>query len=283
MVCLRGLLPCNNIANDLSGLPSAPERPEIGFMWLQDFRRHLCSVLDVGYNGFHHIIWPCSCPVSHKSDMARKWYNSLAKNRIRHFLCAFEFVGFRVRRRTQESYCTNKTYTWDQTPRRRNLINVSDVADTAAHAYRDSISFCSHWTNGVLLQAVSWKHEELCGFIFYVGGGVSSYLASCLISTVYKTTEYSPTGNWLAEDLNKGKLDDFYFMLTGIMFVNMGYFLLMSKFYRYKVTNEEANSVIKTNEEEAKPHQQQDKKYIWSWDFNSTCLLLQSPLCCCTS
>ncbi|KAF8088957.1 hypothetical protein N665_0523s0003 [Sinapis alba] len=104
--------------------------------------------------------------------------------------------------------------------------------------------------------------KSFAGSIFYVGVGVSSYLASFLISTVHKTTEHSPSGNWLAEDLNKGKLDYFYFMLTGLMFVNMGYFLLMAKFYRYKVTNDEANSVIKTNEEEAKLHQQQDKNYV---------------------
>ncbi|KAJ0240328.1 Protein NRT1/ PTR FAMILY 2.10 [Hirschfeldia incana] len=91
--------------------------------------------------------------------------------------------------------------------------------------------------------------KSFAGSIFYVGAGVSSYLASFLISTVHKTTEHSPTGNWLAEDLNKGKLDYFYFMLTGLMFVNMGYFLLMAKLYRYKVTNDEASSVIEANEE----------------------------------
>ncbi|KAG5415201.1 hypothetical protein IGI04_002768 [Brassica rapa subsp. trilocularis] len=104
--------------------------------------------------------------------------------------------------------------------------------------------------------------KSFAGSIFYVGAGVSSYLASFLISTVHKTTEHSRSGNWLAEDLNKGKLDYFYFMLTGLMFVNMVYFLLMAKFYRYKVTNDEANSVIKTNEEETKENQQQDKSYV---------------------
>ncbi|CAF2074439.1 unnamed protein product, partial [Brassica oleracea] len=104
--------------------------------------------------------------------------------------------------------------------------------------------------------------KSFAGSIFYVGAGVSSYLASFLISTVHKTTEHSRSGNWLAEDLNKGKLDYFYFMITGLMFVNMGYFLLMAKFYRYKVTNDEANSVIKTYEEETKENQQQDKSYV---------------------
>ncbi|CAH8350725.1 unnamed protein product [Eruca vesicaria subsp. sativa] len=105
--------------------------------------------------------------------------------------------------------------------------------------------------------------KSFAGSIFYVGAGVSSYLASFLISAIHKTTEHSPKGNWLAEDLNKGRLDYFYFMLTGVMFVNMCYFLLMAKFYRYKVIiNDEANSVSGNNVGEIKPHQQQDKNFV---------------------
>nr|QKF54835.1 GTR1-type glucosinolate transporter [Brassica nigra] len=94
--------------------------------------------------------------------------------------------------------------------------------------------------------------RSFAGSIFYVGAGVSSYLASFLISTVHRTTEHSPSGNWLAEDLNKAKLDYFYFMLTGLMFVNMVYFLIMAKFYRYKDSDDKGISAIETSEEETK-------------------------------
>ncbi|KAF2582248.1 hypothetical protein F2Q68_00004362 [Brassica cretica] len=101
--------------------------------------------------------------------------------------------------------------------------------------------------------------KSFAGSIFYVGGGVSSYLASFLISTVHRTTEHSPTGNWLAEDLNKAKLDYFYFMLTGLMFVNFLYFLLMARWYRYKGTHDEVSYVVDTVDEETK---QQDKNSV---------------------
>ncbi|KAJ4890388.1 Protein NRT1/ PTR FAMILY 2.10 [Raphanus sativus] len=94
--------------------------------------------------------------------------------------------------------------------------------------------------------------RSFAGSIFYVGGGVSSYLASFLISTVHRTTEHSPSGNWLAEDLNKAKLDYFYFMLTGLMVVNMVYFLIVAKFYRYKGSDDKGISAIETNEDEQK-------------------------------
>ncbi|KAF8094945.1 hypothetical protein N665_0348s0028 [Sinapis alba] len=99
--------------------------------------------------------------------------------------------------------------------------------------------------------------KSFAGSIYYVGAGVSSYLASFLISTVHRTTEHSqPTGNWLAEDLNKARLDYFYFMLTGLMFVNFLYFLLVARWYRYKGTHDE---VVETVEEETK---QQDKNSV---------------------
>ncbi|XP_019102279.1 PREDICTED: protein NRT1/ PTR FAMILY 2.10-like [Camelina sativa] len=104
--------------------------------------------------------------------------------------------------------------------------------------------------------------RSFAGSIFYIGGGISSYLASFLISTVHRTTEHSPTGNWLAEDLNKAKLDYFYFMLTGIMVVNLGYFLLMAKWYRYKGSNDEDITEIETSEEVTKKQQLQDKDSV---------------------
>ncbi|CAH2064964.1 unnamed protein product [Thlaspi arvense] len=83
--------------------------------------------------------------------------------------------------------------------------------------------------------------KSFAGSIFYVGAGVSNYLGSFLISTVHRRTQRSPSGDWLADDLNKGRLDYFYFMLTGIMVVNMVYFLIMSKWYKYKGSNNEVN------------------------------------------
>uniref|UniRef100_A0A1J3H1Q4 Protein NRT1/ PTR FAMILY 2.11 n=1 Tax=Noccaea caerulescens TaxID=107243 RepID=A0A1J3H1Q4_NOCCA len=98
--------------------------------------------------------------------------------------------------------------------------------------------------------------RSFAGSIFYVGVGVSSYLANFLIATVHRTTQNSKTGNWLAEDLNKGRLDLFYFMIAGILAVNFAYFLVMARWYRYKGSDDEVTS-YETNEDIIK--QQQDK------------------------
>lgn len=68
----------------------------------------------------------------------------------------------------------------------------------------------------------------LCGF------AISSYLSSFLISVVDRTTrEGERGGGWLAEDLNHGRLDYFYYMVAGLEVVNLVYFLVCAKWYKY--------------------------------------------------
>ncbi|GAB2269927.1 hypothetical protein Dimus_004845 [Dionaea muscipula] len=69
----------------------------------------------------------------------------------------------------------------------------------------------------------------------FCGLAISSYLGSFIISTVDKVTARSaPTGNWLAQDLNKGRLDYFYYLIAGLELVNFIYFLACAKWYKYK-------------------------------------------------
>ncbi|MCL7034300.1 hypothetical protein MKW94_027651 [Papaver nudicaule] len=69
---------------------------------------------------------------------------------------------------------------------------------------------------------------------FFLGFALGSYISSFMVSIVHRTTEGNMTGNWLPEDLNKGRLDYFYYMITVINVVNLGYFLVCARWYRYK-------------------------------------------------
>ncbi|VVB17782.1 unnamed protein product [Arabis nemorensis] len=100
--------------------------------------------------------------------------------------------------------------------------------------------------------------RSFAGSLYYVGAGVSSYLGSFLIATVHRTTQNSAGGNWLAEDLNKGRLDKFYFMIAGILAVNFAYFLVMSRWYRYKASDD-GETTHETNGDVIK---QQDKNTV---------------------
>ncbi|CAL0330645.1 unnamed protein product [Lupinus luteus] len=93
--------------------------------------------------------------------------------------------------------------------------------------------------------------RTIAGSLFFLGLAGTSYLNTFLISVVHKTTAKSATGNWVPEDLNKGKLDYFYYMLTALEVLNLGFFILCSKWYKYKETD--SSSSIELNEASKQP------------------------------
>lgn len=82
------------------------------------------------------------------------------------------------------------------------------------------------------------------GSFLFCGFAMSSYLSSLLITVVHKTTKVGEDSNWLAEDLNKGRLDYFYYLVGGLEVLNLGYFLVCAKWYKYKKTDESNSSTM---------------------------------------
>ncbi|GMY04897.1 protein NRT1/ PTR FAMILY 2.11-like isoform X1 [Fagus crenata] len=81
--------------------------------------------------------------------------------------------------------------------------------------------------------------RSIAGSLLFCGMAGSSYLSSFLISIVHRTTKGAATGNWLPEDLNKGRLDYFYYTITALGVLNFGYFLVCAKWYKYKGTGKD--------------------------------------------
>ncbi|WCJ20823.1 Major facilitator superfamily protein [Euphorbia peplus] len=79
--------------------------------------------------------------------------------------------------------------------------------------------------------------RSIGGSFLSLGFAGSNYLSGFLIATVHHVTHRSKGGNWLPEDLNKGKLDLFYYMIAALGVVNLAYFLGVAKWYRYRGTN----------------------------------------------
>ncbi|KAI8543474.1 hypothetical protein RHMOL_Rhmol08G0221400 [Rhododendron molle] len=79
--------------------------------------------------------------------------------------------------------------------------------------------------------------RSIAGSCLFCGMALASYLSSFLVSTVHSVTEGDARGNWLAEDLNKGRLDYFYYLIAALEFLNLVYFLLCAKWYKYKGSN----------------------------------------------
>ncbi|KAK9278252.1 hypothetical protein L1049_027815 [Liquidambar formosana] len=76
--------------------------------------------------------------------------------------------------------------------------------------------------------------RSIGGSLYYFGIAMASYLSGFLVSVVHRMTTKAATGNWLPEDLNEGRLDYFYYLIAGMGVINLGYFLVCSKWYKYK-------------------------------------------------
>lgn len=77
--------------------------------------------------------------------------------------------------------------------------------------------------------------------LFFLAFGASSYFSTFLVLLVQK---YSSGRNhnhtdWLANDINSGRLEYFYYLVAFLNVLNLVYFVLCSIFYRYKEQNED--------------------------------------------
>ncbi|XP_051123352.1 protein NRT1/ PTR FAMILY 2.11-like [Andrographis paniculata] len=68
----------------------------------------------------------------------------------------------------------------------------------------------------------------MCGY------AISSYLSSFMATVVHEKTSVNKTSNWLSEDLNKGRLDYFYYLIGGVELLNLSYFVVCAKWYKYR-------------------------------------------------
>ncbi|KAK3406767.1 hypothetical protein EUGRSUZ_K02913 [Eucalyptus grandis] len=78
--------------------------------------------------------------------------------------------------------------------------------------------------------------RSIADSLYYCGMAVSSYLSSLIITIVHKNTKGAEGGNWLPEDLNEGRLDYFYYLIAALELLNLVYFLVFARRYKYKGT-----------------------------------------------
>nr|POF19227.1 protein nrt1/ ptr family 2.11 [Quercus suber] len=97
--------------------------------------------------------------------------------------------------------------------------------------------------------------RSIGGSFLFVGFALSNYLSSFLVSVVHRTTSGAATWQWLPQDLNKGRLDYFYYLIAAIVVVNFGYFIMCAKWYKYKGSGTSVHEVDegKMQSEKEKP------------------------------
>ncbi|KAA8532715.1 hypothetical protein F0562_032748 [Nyssa sinensis] len=71
--------------------------------------------------------------------------------------------------------------------------------------------------------------------LFWVAISAGSYLSTILVSLVHKFSAGPNGSNWLPDNnLNQGKLEYFYWLITLLQVINLGYYLCCAKFYTFK-------------------------------------------------
>ena len=72
------------------------------------------------------------------------------------------------------------------------------------------------------------------GMAMYLSSvGVGNFLSSFLI-TIIETITNKGTQTWFANNINKGHLDYFYWLLCGMSFINMVVYIMVTHNYKYK-------------------------------------------------
>ncbi|XP_047321815.1 protein NRT1/ PTR FAMILY 3.1 [Impatiens glandulifera] len=71
--------------------------------------------------------------------------------------------------------------------------------------------------------------------LFWTAISLGNYTSTILVTLVHKLTQGRDGSNWLPDDnLNKGKLERFYWLITGLQVVNLVYYLFCVKLYTFK-------------------------------------------------
>ncbi|GFS33407.1 major facilitator superfamily protein [Actinidia rufa] len=73
---------------------------------------------------------------------------------------------------------------------------------------------------------------------FWIAIAVGNYTGTLMVSLIHK---YSEKGvrNWIPErNLNRGRLENYYFFVSGLQVINLIYYVMCTRFYTYKVLEE---------------------------------------------
>lgn len=71
--------------------------------------------------------------------------------------------------------------------------------------------------------------------LFWTSISLGNYLSTFLVTVVHRVTARKDGSNWLPDDdINKGKLEYFYWLITGLQVLNFVYYVLCAKFYTFK-------------------------------------------------
>ena len=69
--------------------------------------------------------------------------------------------------------------------------------------------------------------------LFWLASSFGNYLGTVLVTVVQRTTR-ARGNDWLQDNINRGRIDNYYWLVTCLMVLNLGYYLICFRFYTMK-------------------------------------------------
>lgn len=79
--------------------------------------------------------------------------------------------------------------------------------------------------------------RSLCSAFSLVATAFGNYLSSFILTVVSSATARGGKAGWIPDNLNEGHLDYFFWLLTGLAFLNLIFYVFCAKMYRSKKAN----------------------------------------------
>ncbi|RCV19701.1 hypothetical protein SETIT_3G406500v2 [Setaria italica] len=77
--------------------------------------------------------------------------------------------------------------------------------------------------------------RSVAGALLFLGFAVASYASGLMVTVVHRTTGGSGgRPDWLTQDLNQGRVDLYYLVIAAMAAVNLVYFVVCARWYRFK-------------------------------------------------
>ncbi|KAL1550972.1 protein NRT1/ PTR FAMILY 2.13 [Salvia divinorum] len=76
--------------------------------------------------------------------------------------------------------------------------------------------------------------SSLANSLFSCTMAGASYISAALVNIVHNTTGGRGHPDWLTKDINKGRVENLYFLIAGLGVMNLGYFIWAARGYQYK-------------------------------------------------
>ncbi|XP_047044495.1 protein NRT1/ PTR FAMILY 3.1-like [Lolium rigidum] len=104
------------------------------------------------------------------------------------------------------------------------------VPQYAIHGVAEGFSSVAHME--FMYDQAPESMRSTAAALFWLSHSLGNYMGTVLVTAVQSSTRGS--GEWLQDNINRGRLDAYYWLVTCLMLLNLGYYLICFRFYTMK-------------------------------------------------